>query len=128
MLKPTAVAKHMIAGSFEANFELDLLFVDCDLAELANRSDKTVDIGDFALQRNFPSVDPRQVKQIINQSRLKLQITAYDKQVRTDRFWQIRNRSMEARIAKIGVSGVRNSWLKIARNWSLAALAALALR
>src|SRR5271166_5530618 len=80
----------MIAGSFELHLELNLLLIDFNLAELANRSNKTVDIRNFALQRNFAFAYPREVKEIINQSRLELQITAYNKQVRSDCFWQIR--------------------------------------
>jgi hypothetical protein len=80
----------MIAGSFKLHLESNLLPVDCDLAKLANRSDKAMDIGNFPLQRNFTLPDPSEVKEIINQSRLELQITAYDMQVRPDCFWKIR--------------------------------------
>src|SRR5271156_3154988 len=78
----------MMAGSFEVHLQLDLLSVNCNLAELTHRSNQFVNVDDFTEQRNFTFVNPSKVEQIVNQSRFQLQIAVDNQQVGTDFFWQ----------------------------------------
>ena len=59
LLEPTGVPQQMIARGIELHLEANLLGIDRHLAELANRSDKVVNIDDLPQQRNFTFVDPR---------------------------------------------------------------------
>src|SRR5271165_3566391 len=106
----------MIAGSFELHLELDLLLIDFNLAELANRSDKTVDSVISRCNEILPLlIRVRSRRSSINRAsscKLRL-ITSKSDRIASGRSGYC---SITARIAKIGVSGVRNSWLRIARN------------
>src|ERR1700756_396204 len=80
----------MVTGSFQMQLQNNLLPINFALAELVNRSDQAVNIGDFAPERDFASTYPCEVKKIINQLGFELQVAADDRQIGTDSLRQIR--------------------------------------
>src|ERR1700722_674639 len=80
----------MKTPSLQLRFEMDLLRLNGSLAKLANGPDEVVEINNFPQQRNLAFVDPCEVKKIIDQTCLQLQVAMDDRQVGTDCIGELR--------------------------------------
>jgi hypothetical protein len=73
-------------------------------------------VDNLSLERDFPAVDPREIKKVINQSGFQLQIAADGQRVSPDGCGDLGISIDSGKYGKDRRKGVRSSWLKIARN------------
>ena len=81
----------------------------------------------LAAQLELAALDARQVEQVVDQAGLQLDVAPHIASVVAQLGGQPAVLLEAETTARTGVSGVRSSWLRAARNWSLASLVAAIL-
>ena len=99
---------------------------DLRATDLDRVLDHAMDVDGREGQGQPPGRGPGQVEQVVDQPRLELDVAMDHRQRRSHLRAQVGLSSRSETASRTGVSGVRSSWLKIARNWSFARLAASA--
>ena len=89
--------------------------------------DQLVGVDDLALEDEGAAADPRQVEEVVDEPCLEEDVAADHLEYGAKRVGGVSgSSSIAVTVARTGVSGVRSSWLRVARKRSLARLAASA--
>ena len=108
-------------GGGEVADQVHLTGVDLSAEDLFRPEEQEVSVCRLGVQRETSPRDSRHVEKVVDQSRLELDTPVGQLQDRADLGTRHRLVQHRRRLpARIGVKGVRSSWLRTARNRSLA--------